>query len=476
MPSHHHTRQPYPAAPTAGKVARMHVVIVGNGVAGIEAALAVRRREADWRITIVSEESEHFFSRTALMYVLSGQLSYRDIEPHDRGLYGRMRFERVRARAIGVAFAQKELQIVGHPPLKYDRLVLACGSRPRPPPWEGGDLPGIGHFVTLQDLRWLELSVHGRHGVDLPEQVESHVGASAPDSPYLPRKPVSRPNAPLIVGGGLIGIETVETFLAAGIRPTFVYREEWFWPIALDPKEGTWIADRLREHGANVVHGKNPKAFTGTDRVTGLALEDGTVIATDLAVVAIGVVPNTAWLAGSPIALESSGAISVDEHLLTSQPDVWAAGDCAAVPQPEGGKRPEQLWYTARDQGRIAGRNTLGDRAPYSRGTWYNSAKLMDCEYTTVGRIPGRPLPDQREWFFEEKGRVRSTLRLVLDPEDRVLGMNALGRRWDHTVWIRWIDERRTLRYVLDRLEEARFDTELVPPLDVPPAHRAPPP
>jgi NADPH-dependent 2,4-dienoyl-CoA reductase/sulfur reductase-like enzyme len=457
-------------------VARMHVVVIGNGVAGIEAALAVRRREPSWRITIVSEESEHFFSRTALMYVLSGQLSYRDIEPHDRELYTRMRFERVRARALGVAPDRKLVHLVGLPPLQYDRLVLACGSRPRPPPWENAGLEGIGHFVTLQDLRWLELSVHGRHGVDLPPELDGHVPRSTADSPYQPRKPVGRPRAPLIVGGGLIGIETVETFLAAGIKPTFVYREEWFWPIALDPKEGNWIADRLRHHGAEVVSGKNPKAFTGTDRVTGLSLDDGTTLPADLVVVAIGVVPNTDWLKGSPIALESSGAITVDEHLLTSAPDVWACGDCAAVLQPEGGRRPEQLWYTARDQGRIAGRNTLGDRAVYNRGTWYNSAKLMDCEYTTAGRIPGRPVAGQREWFHEEKGSVQSTLRLVLDADDRVLGMNALGRRWDHTVWMRWIDERRSLGFVLDRLAEARFDTEFVPPLVVPVDRRQPPP
>ncbi len=452
-------------------VAPMHVVIVGNGVAGIEAALAVRRREETARISIVSEESEHFFSRTALMYVLAGQLSYRDIEPHDRALYARMRFERVRARAVGVEPSRKELRLVGHPPLTYDRLVLACGSRPRPPPWENAGLAGIGHFVTLQDLRWLELTLHGRHGVDLPDALDGHLSASAADSPYQPRAPVPRPVAPVVIGGGLIGIETVETLLAAGLKPTFVYREEWFWPIALDRTEGTWIADRLRDHGVNVVDGRNPEAFTGTDRVAGVVLDDGTEIPADLVVVAIGVVPNTDWLVDTPVERER-GAIVVDEQLLSNVPDVWACGDCAAVPQLDGEKRPEQLWYTARDQGRIAGRNTLGDRAVYRRGTWYNSAKLMDWEYTTVGRVPGRPVPDQREWFFQEEGRVRSTLRIVLGPEDRILGMNALGRRWDHAVWSRWIEERRTLSFVLDHLVDADFDTELVPPLRVPAGHR----
>ncbi len=80
----------------------MRIVIIGNGVAGMEAALAVREREPGWDITIISEESDHFFSRTALMWVFSGQMSHRDIEPLERDVYERLGFRRVRARATGV--------------------------------------------------------------------------------------------------------------------------------------------------------------------------------------------------------------------------------------------------------------------------------------------------------------------------------------------------------------------------------------
>src|SRR5688572_9865049 len=125
----------------------MHVAVVGNGVAGIEAGLAVRAREPSWDITIVSEESDHFFSRCALMWVVSGQLKYRETEPYERDLYERMRFRRVRGRAIGLDAENHRLQVAGAPEsISYDRLLIACGSRPRPPPWPNGDLIGIGHF------------------------------------------------------------------------------------------------------------------------------------------------------------------------------------------------------------------------------------------------------------------------------------------------------------------------------------------
>ena len=140
----------------------MRVAIVGNGVAGIEAALAIRAKEPSWDIAIVSEESDHFFSRTALMYVLCGQLSPQQIEPYERDLYERMGFTRVRARATALDPGRKVLLLNGRDPLPYDKLIIASGSRPKRSPW---GLPrGAGHFVTLQDLEWLEREMHGGPG------------------------------------------------------------------------------------------------------------------------------------------------------------------------------------------------------------------------------------------------------------------------------------------------------------------------
>lgn len=455
----------------------MRIVIVGNGVAGIEAALEIRAREPDWDLTIVSEESDHFFSRTALMWVLSGQLSHRCIEPYERDLYARMGWARVRARAVGLDLAARRLQLTGGESLPYDRLVIACGSRPRPAPWPGATLDGVGHFVTLQDLAWLEEELHGgpsRAGG--PPNADAHLARGAEDSPYQRRRAGwntrgGPPRDPVVVGGGLIGIEAVEVMVAMGLRPRFFVREEHFWPIALDPREGAWIAEALTTHGVRMHLGENVVELQGERAVQRLRGDAGEV-ACDLCVVAIGVEPNTAWLQGSGLEIDAqSGGVVVDISQRTSDPSVFAAGDCASVTWFDGTRRPEPLWYTSKAQGRVAGRAALGDPVRYERRVWFNSAKLMDVEYTTAGLV-NLGVEDEREWFFEERGSVRSTLRIVLS-EERVVGFNALGRRWDHSVWIRWIEERRSLPYVLARLDEARFDTELVPPLQLPPEARA---
>ncbi len=445
----------------------MRVVVIGNGAAGMEAALAVRAREPGASITIVSEESDHFVSRTALMYVLAGQLSHRCIEPHERDHYERHRFERVRARAVGVDAPGKRVRLADGEALAYDRLVIACGSRPRPAPWPGAELAGVGSFVTLQDLEWLERELFGGPGHGgRPPRPDAH-GAHE-GSPYAARQSAreqrgSPPQNPVVIGGGLIGIEVVEVMLAAGLRPRFFVREESFWPMALDPREARWICDRLREHGADVRLGEEIVALDGVDVVRGVRTREG-AFPCDLCVVAIGVVPNTEWLRGSAIELDAQGGIVVDASLRASAPDVFAAGDCASVPWRGGARGPELLWYTARDQGRVAGRAACGEDASYARRHVYNSAKLMDVEYTTVGAAT--PREGDRTFFHEERGRVRSTTRILVRDE-RVIGFTMLGRRWDHSVLLRWIDEGRELAFVLARLEEARFDTELVPPLRI---------
>ncbi|MCY3763055.1 MAG: NAD(P)/FAD-dependent oxidoreductase [Gemmatimonadetes bacterium] len=466
----------------------MRAVIIGNGVAGMEAALAIRQREPDWEISIVSEESDHPFSRTALMYVFCGQLSHRDIETYERDLYERLGFARVRARATGVDVDNRQVQLAGGlEPLPWDRLLIACGSRPRPGPWPNSGLDGIGHFVTMQDLEWLEREVHGGPGEGRPPRPEHHLEATAGDSPYRPRPAAAerrgrRARSAAVIGGGLVGIEAAEILAHAGVDTHFLIMEDWYWPLAIDGREAAWIARVMEENGLHVHLNTVVDEFVGdaAGAVTGMrtrvagpghrpnAFPDetwaaGPEIECDIAVVTIGVMPNTGWLDGSRIELdERSRGIVVDAGLGASAPGVYAAGDCAAVAWFDGSRRPEQLWYTSRAQGRIAGAAMLGDTVVYERGTFYNSAKFMDVEYTTAGLVNFN-LEGEKNWFHEETGPVRSTTRIVLQ-NDRVVGFNMLGRRWDHTFLVRWIEERRDLSYVLSHLREALYDPELTPP------------
>ncbi len=415
----------------------MHYVIVGNGICGTEAALALRAREAGARISIVSEEHDHFFSRPALMYVFCGQLRLQDTEPYDRGLYARMGFERVRGRVGRLDTGKKRLLFDDARELSYDRLLLALGSKGRRAPWPGSDGPGVNYFVTLRDLEALDR--------------DAKAGGRA-----------------VVIGGGLIGVEVAEVLHKRGLHVTFVIRENWYFPLALDANESALVAEHMRGEGIDVGLGANVDAILrGPEgRLRGVRLGRDEVAA-DLVAVSIGVVPNTEFLGASGLALSQGGAVEVDDALRASGPDVWAAGDCANVTWSDGSRRPEQLWYTARDQGRVAALSMLGDAVGYRRGTWYNSAKFFDIEWTTAGWVPALlnwdnapldPGPGVRTWFQRAPGRFESQRIIVKD--DRVAGFNMLGSRWDHESLLRWIQERRDLDYVLAHLREAQFDEE----------------
>jgi NADPH-dependent 2,4-dienoyl-CoA reductase/sulfur reductase-like enzyme len=424
----------------------MHDVILGNGVAGMEAALGLRARDGEARITLVSAEHEHFFSRPALMYVFAGQMRLRDTEPYDRGLYDRMGLAGRRGRVEALDTGGRVLLFADGSKLAYDRLLVAVGSLARRAPWPGAEGPGLHYFVTLQDLEALDRAA----------------------------RPGMRA---VVVGGGLIGVEVAEILHDRGLHVTFVIRESWYFPVALDANEAGLVAEHLRGHGVDVLLGATVDEVVrdGAGRIRGVRLAAGSgEVPADLVVSTIGVEPNTGFLAGSGLTLAKSGAIETDDALRTSAPDVWAAGDCANVTWLDGSRRPEQLWYTARDQGRLAARSMLGDEVTYKRGTWYNSAKFFDLEYTTAGFVPSgvgpdgdpvEPPPDLRTWFQRVPGRFES--QRVVVKGARVVGFTMLGSRWNHEPLLRWIHERRPLDWVLERLAEAQFDEELSPRFQV---------
>jgi len=409
----------------------MRFVIIGNGVAGINAADRIRSRDSAANITIISAESDHFFSRTALMYVFCGQLSERDVEPYERDLYTRRNYLRIRGRVSAVDTEKKIVKLSDGAVVPYDRLLIASGSCPFMVNYPGIDLDGVGNFVTWQDLEWLT------------EKAKTAKRA-------------------IVIGGGLIGIETLEILHLAGIETTMLVREDHFWPIALSKPEGDMITEHVRHHGAEIhLQTETAEVLGENGKVTGVKTKDGRTFPADIVVFTIGVTPQTGFLQDSGIELDERGGIIVGEQLETSAPDVWAAVDCTSVVWFNGVRRPEQLWYTGRDQGQVAGFNIVAneeERRAYRRKTFYNSAKFFDIEYTTAGYVNFN-FDGERDWYQREQGREISQ-RITYLPDGTVIGFNMLGSRWDHRPLVKWVDEKRNVKWVLERLSEACFDEE----------------
>lgn len=397
-------------------------------MAGITAAFTIRAREQAAEITVISGESDYFFSRTALMYAFLDRLTRRDLEPHERKVYDTQRITRVRDWVVDLDAQDHSLKLRGGARIPYDRLLLATGSLPNRPPWAGLEQArdGAVHFVTLQDL-------------DNCERL-TKMGEKA-----------------VVVGGGLIGIELVECLRHHGMDVTFLVREPWYWPAALGEPEGQMVTEHIRKHGVHISHKEVVERVNVDDsgRVTGIETQEGRRHDCSVLGIAIGVHPAIEWLSKVKTPPAARRGIVVDAAFRTSLPDIWAAGDCAEFQFENRAPLVEQIWYSAKRHGELAAKSMLGDAVTYSPPIFFNSSKFFDIEFTTVGAFG---LPGSQDFHARVPGRDVSVR--IAEAGGMVAGFNMLGSRWNHNCFERWIAERRSLEYCMDRLHQAQFDVE----------------
>lgn len=407
----------------------MHSVIIGNGVAGTTAALALRQRDPQVDITMISGESDYFISRTALMYAYMDRMSLRDLEPFERQVFRKQRIRLVRDWVTDLDANSRTLRLKQGPPLTYDRLLLAVGSLANRPDWPGlsDAREGVVSFVTLPDLEKCErLTPTTREAV--------------------------------VAGGGLIGVELVECLAFHGKKVTFLVRSPWYWPAALAKEESEIVSEHIRRHGVDVRGGEEiSEVLTGGDgRVRGIRSKSGAEFPCQMLGFCIGVVPAIEWLRQVTTPPQMQRGIAISAGFATSLENVWAAGDCAEFVR-DGKPTVEQIWYTAKRQGELAAHAMLGDPIHYEPPIFYNSAMFFEIEYTTVGMAIDVPA-GSASFFCRIPGKDASIR--IIEHGGAVIGFNMLGARWNHTFFERWIAERRNMDYAIEHLPDAQFDVE----------------
>jgi NADPH-dependent 2,4-dienoyl-CoA reductase/sulfur reductase-like enzyme len=407
-----------------------HVVVIGNGITGVTAARHLRKRTQD-EITIISDETPHFFSRPALMYVYMGHMRFRDTKPYEDWFWEKNRIGRIHDYVHHVDPSSRRLHLAKGETVFYDKLVIACGSMSNKFEWPGRDLEGVQGFYSYQDLETM------RRKSDVP----------------LERA--------VIVGGGLIGVEMAEMLLSRSVQVTFLVREENFWNIALPKEEAQLIERHMKEHHVDLRLETELEEILpdAAGRARAVVTKQGETIPCEFVGLTVGVSPNIAFLEGSGI--ETDRGVLVDEYFATSREDVYAGGDCAQFREPPPGRRPvEQVWYTGRMHGEYIASNLSGHRRPYRPGVWFNSAKFFDIEYQTYGMVPSRPSEGEETLCWEHPDGKKS-FRVNYRKADRgVTGFNLLGLRGRHSVCERWITEGAAVEHVLENLGAMNFDPE----------------
>jgi NAD(P)H-nitrite reductase large subunit len=365
-------------------------LIIGQGAAGTSAARTLRQIDPLASVTMISAESDWFYSRVDLPDIIAGKLS-----PEDAILAGREQFDALKiecrigetARRIDPAGQAVELSSGARVP--YDKLLLATGSEPVVPPMPGGGARGVHYLWTLADTRRiLEASRAARSAV--------------------------------VVGAGLIGLKTALALMERGLEVAVVEKMLHVMPQQLDETAAAILADKVQGAGIQVVTGMQVNALETVDgKVTGVLLEQRRIVA-DMVVIAVGVRANVAL--GRGAGLEVGRGLVTNEFLETSAPGIYAAGDAAEIRDLlTGAPIVPATWGVAVEQGKVAALNMAGKRIAYDGAIGMNSVDIAGIPMISVGTI--NPAADDRQ-FTVQSG---DTYRKVVVRGKQVNGVLFLG-------------------------------------------------
>ena len=407
-------------------------VVIGDGAAGTTAAQYARKRDPNGNITIYSDDPNAAYYRAALTNYLIGELREDQLFAVPPDFYARNRVERVLARVASIDTTARRITLAsGGAPVAYDRLCIAAGSAPNPPPFPGNDLAGVMTMRTMQDAR------------AFMEDLRS-----------------GRVKRAVVIGGGPLALEWAQGLRARGAEVVYILRGREFMGGVLDKTGSDLVASRLRAFGCDLRMEEEVAEVIGDKqgRVRAVALKNGGGrIETQLVCAAIGIRMNTAFLAGSGI--EVNKGIPVDASMQTNVPGVYAAGDVAEVDDPLiGAKRGLGLWEPARLQGRVAGSNMGGGQAAYRVGVMYNATRLYDLDFAGIGRT----IEADGDRVVTDLPRGKGTIayrKLVIDG-GILVGAILLGHRSEHV-------RRHGLRLrklIADRTDVSEVESQLLDP------------
>ena len=347
------------------------IVVIGGSAAGPKAASKARRMDENAEITIYQKASDLSMASCGYPYYVGGFFDDRSqLLCSPAGVVRDAKFfwnaKKINTRVLTeVTRIDREQKKIAYTDLStgetgtaaYDKLVIATGSRARKPPVPGIDLEGITTLQSLSDADYLR---------------------KIRDEGVIKKA--------VVIGGGLIGIETLEALHLAGIHITIIELLPQLL-IFLD-KQMARLVEKYVQTKANVILQNGVASFVGENGILkAVKLQDGTEIPCDLAVVAIGVTPNNKLAKESGLAIGETGGILVDEYMQTSDPDIYAIGDCIEIPHLIT-HRPVHAPFgdLANLQGRVAGENLISGNVVKFPGTIQTGiCKVFDYAVGSTG-------------------------------------------------------------------------------------------
>lgn len=337
------------------------IIVIGANAAGVEAASAARKKDRTAEITLITQEKTAGYSRCGLPFVIGGQIpSFKDLIVYPLAYFQMLKLNlKTETKVTAINTKDKTVTAVDKTgateTLQYDSLVIATGADAFMPPIKGREKQGILSLRTLED----------------GEKIDQAVKNGAKSA--------------VIMGAGLIGLETGVALIERGLKVTLVEMLPQILPQMLDADMAKIVQESLQQKGMIIFTGKTVEEFLGNDKVTAI-MASGEKIEADLFISAFGVRANTKLAVEAGIPLGETKAIKTNMRMETDVKDVYAIGDCAEAPNIITHKPTcAQLGTIAVRQGKVAGINAAGDYALFPGVLASAVTRLFDVEAGVTG-------------------------------------------------------------------------------------------
>ncbi|MFQ5721231.1 MAG: NAD(P)/FAD-dependent oxidoreductase [Candidatus Aminicenantales bacterium] len=400
----------------------MKIIIVGNGLAGVMAAKALREFDQKLTIDIFAEENYHYYPRPNLIQFLAGSISQERVFAFSEDWYRSQNIQVHLGKPVIKIFPEaKEVEVKGEGKREYDYLLLTTGSSPFIPPFKGRDKKGV---FTIRNFD---------NTLEIVEYLKNH-------------------NKTTVVGGGLLGLEIARALKSRGAEVRVVEFFERLLPRQLDEQGASLLKDQIEKMGIKVHLGLATDEVLGQEEVTGLKFKGGSVIKTEMAVVAAGIRSNISL--AQEAGLQAERGIVVNDYLQTNHPAIYAAGDNC---QHRG--RVYGIIPASFEQARIAAANILGQRKKYKGTIPANSLKVAGIQLTSLGEVT----PEEKG--FEEirvEDREKGIYKKIVLRQDILVGAIWMGTKKGADELARLIANRVNVKEWKESLLNDDFDFSLL--------------
>lgn len=378
-----------------------HIIVIGAGQAGSSLVARLRKDGFTGAITLIGAEPVPPYQRPPLSKAyLLGDMAMDRLFLRPESFFAEQRVELRLGQPVTVIDREAKTVTLGAEVIAYDQLALTTGSDPRRLPAAiGGDLEGVFVVRTLADIDAMAPFVRD--------------GARA-----------------LIVGGGYIGLEAAAVCTKRGVQVTLVEMADRILQRVAAPQTSDYFRALHARHGVDIREGVGLERLTGQDgRIAGAVLGDGTELAMDFVVVGVGIAPATALAAAA--GLEIDNGIAVDALGRTSDPSIWAAGDCASLPWRGGGRLRLESVPNAIDMAECVASNMLGAGVSYLPKPWFWSdqydVKLQIAGLNTgYDRVIARPGKGQTASFWYYADGTLLAVDAMNDPRAYMIGKRLI--------------------------------------------------